>query len=83
MTKTWLFMGAAALLTAASPSFATVGGGSTHPVGAENPLAGAAPPPGGCVRECVHGDSARLARESGVRARTQGAQFWGKTTISV
>jgi hypothetical protein len=53
LKKIHLFMGAA-LLTAASASFATEGGGSTYPVGAENHLAGAAPPPGVYVLEYVN-----------------------------
>lgn len=54
MKKTQLLIGAAALLTAASASFATEGGGSTYPIGAENHLAGAAPPPGVYVLEYVN-----------------------------
>lgn len=53
MKHTQLCLGAA-LLTAASASFATEGGGSTYPVGAENHLAGAAPPPGVYVLEYVN-----------------------------
>ena len=53
MKHTPLCLGAA-LLTAASASFATEGGGSTYPVGAENHLAGAAPPPGVYVLEYVN-----------------------------
>jgi len=54
MKRTPLLMGAAALLTATSASFATEGGGSTYPIGAENHLAGAAPPPGVYVLEYVN-----------------------------
>ena len=54
MKKTPLLIGAAVLLTAASASFATEGGGSTYPIGAENHLAGAAPPPGVYVLEYVN-----------------------------
>ena len=53
MKHTPLCLGAA-LLTAATVSFATEGGGSTYPVGAENHLAGAAPPPGVYVLEYVN-----------------------------
>lgn len=53
MKHTKLYLGAA-LLTAASASFATEGGGSTYPIGAENHLAGAAPPPGVYVLEYVN-----------------------------
>jgi hypothetical protein len=53
MKHTPLCLGAA-LLTAATASFATEGGGSTYPVGAENHLAGAAPPPGVYVLEYVN-----------------------------
>lgn len=53
MKYTQLCLGAA-LLTAASASFATEGGGSTYPIGAENHLAGAAPPPGVYVLEYVN-----------------------------
>lgn len=54
MKKNQLLIGTAALLTAASASFATEGGGSTYPIGAENHLAGAAPPPGVYVLEYVN-----------------------------
>lgn len=49
---------ALALLSAASSGFATEGGGSTYPIGAENHLAGAAPPPGVYVLEYVNHYSA-------------------------
>ena len=54
MNKTTLSLAALALLSATSASFATEGGGSTYPVGAENHLAGAAPPPGVYVLEYVN-----------------------------
>lgn len=54
MNKTHLSLAALALLSAASASFATEGGGSTYPIGAENHLAGAAPPPGVYVLEYVN-----------------------------
>ena len=54
MNKTTLSLAALALLSTASASFATEGGGSTYPVGAENHLAGAAPPPGVYVLEYVN-----------------------------
>lgn len=54
MNKTTLSLAALALLTAASASFATEGGGSSYPIGAENHLAGAAPPPGVYVLEYVN-----------------------------
>lgn len=40
--------------TLASPAFATEGGGSTYPLGTENFMAGAAPPPGLYVLEYVN-----------------------------
>lgn len=57
MRKTTLCLGAA-LVTAATASFATEGGGSTYPIGAENHLAGAAPPPGVYVLEYINHYSA-------------------------
>jgi len=54
MKYTTLCLGAAALLTGTTMSFATEGGGSTYPIGAENHLAGAAPPPGVYVLEYVN-----------------------------
>ena len=54
MNKTTLSLAALALLSTASASFATEGGGSTYPIGAENHLAGAAPPPGVYVLEYVN-----------------------------
>lgn len=54
MNKTTLSLAALALLGATSTSFATEGGGSSYPIGAENHLAGAAPPPGVYVLEYVN-----------------------------
>jgi hypothetical protein len=54
MKKSQRFIAGAAALLAVSTTFATEGGGSTYPVGAENHLAGAAPPPGVYVLEYVN-----------------------------
>lgn len=54
MNHKTLSLAALALLTATSASFATEGGGSSYPIGAENHLAGAAPPPGVYVLEYVN-----------------------------
>lgn len=54
MTNSQRFIAGAAALLAVSTSFATEGGRSTYPVGAENHLAGAAPPPGVYVLEYVN-----------------------------
>lgn len=58
MNTTTHVLAALALLSATSASFATEGGGSTYPIGAENHLAGAAPPPGVYVLEYVNHYSA-------------------------
>lgn len=54
MKNTTLVCATLAVLTASSASFATEGGGSSYPIGAENHLAGAAPPPGVYVLEYVN-----------------------------
>lgn len=54
MNKTTLSLATLALLSATSASLATEGGGSSYPIGAENHLAGAAPPPGVYVLEYVN-----------------------------
>lgn len=64
MNKTTLSLAALTLMSAASASFATEGGGSTYPVGAENHLAGAAPPPGVYVLEYVNQYSANRLNDA-------------------
>lgn len=54
MKKSQRFIAGAAALLAVSTSFATEGGGSSYPIGAENHLAGAAPPPGAYAMEYVN-----------------------------